>query len=158
MSIETDKLRATIRVMQEHHSREVMCSIQWELHNDPKLSVRQIAHRAGMGESSIRSWLEHNSSPTLESIRRVARGLHPEGRYSDPIEWLKAGRQFLNHLISRLEQMERWERRQALRAKLGSTAAVDVVLEVIEEDLPEELLGELARRLEARPKEDKPKG
>ncbi|MCP4548515.1 MAG: hypothetical protein GY835_18825 [bacterium] len=134
-----------------------MCSIQWELHNDPELSVRRIAHRAGMGESSIRSWLEHDSSPTLESVRKVARGLHPDGRYSDPVEWLKAGRQFLNQLISRLDQLERWERRQAARDRRAATAAVDVVQEVIEEDLPDELLGELVRRLEARLRDDEPK-
>ncbi len=86
----------------------------------------------------------------------MARGLHPEGRYAEPNEWLEAGRRFLGHLSSRLEQMEQWERRQALRAKFGPATTVEAVLEVIREDLPGELLEELMRRLEAGRKQEKP--
>ncbi len=155
MSTETEQLRATIRALREHRSMEVMCSIQWEFHNHPEISVRQIARRAGIGESTIRAWMEQRSSPTLDSIRRVARGLHPDGRYAEPNEWLEAGRRFLDHLSSRLEQMEQWERRQALRARLGPATTVDAVLEVIREDLPDELLEELMRRLEDGHKQEK---
>ena len=130
-------------------STEVACSIQWELHNDPELKMRQIGTRVGLGEATIRSWMKQQSSPTLDSIRKVAEGMHPEGRYADPLEWLEAGRQYLNYLIARLEQLELWERRQAVRARLGPTAGVDEVLEVIEEEIPEELRGELLRRLRA---------
>ncbi|MCP4548519.1 MAG: hypothetical protein GY835_18845, partial [bacterium] len=100
---EIDRLRATIRWLREHRSTEVACSIQWELHNDPKLKVRQIGSRAGLGEATIRSWLKQQTSPSLESIRKVAQGLHPEGRYADPLEWLEAGRQYFNYLSARLE-------------------------------------------------------
>lgn len=56
-----------------------------------------------------------------------------------------------------MAMQEHWERRQAMRARLASTAAVDVVHEVIEEDLPAELHGDLLRRLEAKLREDNPK-
>ncbi|MCP4661856.1 MAG: hypothetical protein GY856_41160 [bacterium] len=154
---EIDRLRATIRWLQEHRSGEVACSIQWEMHNDPKLKVRQIGKRVGLGEATIRSWMQQQASPTLESIRKVAEGLHPQGRYADPLEWLEAGRQYLNYLIARLEQLELWERRQAVRAKLGPTASVDEVLEVIQEELPEELREELGRRLRAGGKKEEPR-
>lgn len=149
---EYQSLCERIGALEGHRSRDVLCALDMELHSRPHLSIRRISILAPVSETTINGWIKDASSPTWELICGLARDLHPQSPLGDPLVWLQAGREHLQSLIDRRDEMARARHQAAvaaaLREELNATSTAEAMLAVVR-DLPAPVLEELIERIAA---------
>ncbi|MCP4663857.1 MAG: hypothetical protein GY856_51390 [bacterium] len=132
--------------------RDLICAIDMELHWHPELTVHRMSIITTVSETTINGWIRDLSSPTWELICALATGLHPRDPLGDPLAWLEAGREHLNSLVERRDELAREHRdaalAAALRQQLSSTSTAEAMLVAVA-DLPATVLRELIDMLSA---------
>jgi hypothetical protein len=155
VSAEEEELRKKVQQLRSHRSMQVACAIEMELSSGaPRRNLRRLALGTSVGDNTIRDWMRGDSTPTWDAIKTLVADLHPEGRLSDPLEWLLAGRAYLESLVARLEELARArlaeEIEAGVRAELKNRVDAQAFVAYVAE-LPgasrDQIVAQLAKRM-----------